>query len=430
MRTRYTKPFFVSSMGYFGRLMCLKSIRVTAGESLSLAIAGWARISQLRKPIPISPVLDVTVFFTPYRRVIGATTWNAFLLEGKDTSTTIGTRAISTTGGSYLRCTGHGSLSGTVSKLVVDPYDMVWNRYFRNPTDSNGVTVGSLASATAQIREFGYHCCHLPNIWTSGVVSEVTAGDYRISLVDTDKIDLLLLADKKSTLKTERQREFYSKRYPDLMKQVWGSYVNEDTEVSQAPELVFRKRFEFSGQDVNVTTANEAGQVSGKAFLQIGLNIPKKFYAEHGTLQIYVLVRPRPVHVGEVSSLLDKIAEPTYAQLAGDPDIIRNTPPVSLTAAEVFAGSSDTTTLGTIPSHQYHRYEGSVIHGRFADVSGFPYFNNTINSFNSAHYSDDNMFNSFFASLEMAHWQLYASCLAVVDTFIPEVTSSIFAGTK
>jgi len=40
MRSQYIKSFFVSSMGYFGRLMCLKSIPVTAGESISISLGG------------------------------------------------------------------------------------------------------------------------------------------------------------------------------------------------------------------------------------------------------------------------------------------------------------------------------------------------------------------------------------------------------
>jgi len=200
-------------LGKIGRLQCLHSIPVIAGESVAVEADVVTRLAGLRKYAVMTPQVDIFGFFTPYRHVDSE--WPNFLLAGTDELTTFGTHDLGTA--EETECLGIGTATGTVSKFYPITYIQTWNEYFRDPTTITDILPddwfvdGASVEALSADRVFGKACCHLPEYWNTGVnENQVNDTDKRFALVDTDKIDVLLLAETKARYESEIRKDWES----------------------------------------------------------------------------------------------------------------------------------------------------------------------------------------------------------------------------
>lgn len=431
-RCSYDLDHFSFQVGRIGQLQTVSCIPVVAGDSMEMNLDAVVKLSPLRRPMMLDTMVDLFAFFVPHRHIYGSN-WVDFIKAGYDESVTLGTDTI---GNQDISCLGYKLTASTAyPRWLTRGNILIWNNYFRDPS---GTATDLAAKATnywtnnignSVEPKYGPICMQPKRLINSGLEGTVDDSDRKVSLTDTNtKFSLTDFALQQARLKTETKRDFFAQaRYRDVLNNTFGSYV--DYNIDERPELVAHSKSWLSGYDVEGTDAASLGSVVGRAVSLARLNFPRKFFAEHGTLWIMALLRFPAVYSIETHYLVKK-AEPTYAQIAGDPDIINGTAPSSLTIADLTDASSSTS-LGLYPYAQWYREQPHITHPDYVNNTGWP-FNDL-----SAPTARDSMvkvlpgqLDDIFSTLQLQHWQMNAKVDLKAQRFIPDPRLSIFAGTR
>ena len=420
-RNSYDLSHWSHTCGSIGCLQTLSVIPVVAGDTFNIDLASVFRLSPLRRNLAADAVVDLFAFFVPHRHIY--TNWVDFMKEGYDEAQTLGTRSISS--GYPIACVGqYLPESTTAPKWIIDGYLNIFNRYFKHPSDTDKIYSDLLSSAEYE-RLYGLACCYQKAIWNTGVTqSQITSADTQYT-VSGSVVELQDFALQMARLESEAQRDYFGVRYADLIQKVYGG--NPTTDADPRPTLLMRNTSWLSGYDVDGTDASGLGISTSKATGNFNLQIPHRFFDEHGTIWIMALVRFPSIVTTERHYLVSK-PEPTYAQIAGDPSIISKSKPVDVVSSDFFHDGVSTV-LNKIPHSQWYRYQPNYVHNNFKTVTGHPFIN-TPGSTWSAYYAASDFYDACFQSLQMKHWQAF--CHISVDALrvIPDPRSSIFAGTN
>lgn len=426
-RTQYDLSHWSMKTGAIGSLQTLSCIKVVAGDSMSLDASLVFRLSPLRRNLYLDAVVDLFAFYVPDRHVYGQN-WVDFMKAGFDEAVTLGTDTLAVQTANNYNCFGAPLSQGTAyPRWATRPYVQIWNRYFRDPTDVAGLLSESYFTGTPTAAEanYGLKTCHIKRIWNCANLTTLTSADYTLPAQAAGEVDLYALAALKGRLRTESARDWFATRYNDLLKHTFDSTVNIDAD--QRPELVMRSRQWLSGYDVDGTDDATLGNFSGKAAGVMHLNFPTRFFPEHGSLWIMGLVRFPAIVINEYNYLYSK-AEPTYAQIAGDPDIIRRSKPVSLNGNEL---SLANVVVGDTPHSQWFREQPSTVHEDYYVTAGHPFLNlNSATVRNDFVYIPQTQYDEVFKTLQLKHWNCQGHLKLTANRFIPDVRESIFAGTE
>ena len=322
-RNVYDLSHFAMQCGQIGSLQGISTIPVVAGDSMELDLEGVFRLSPLRRNLYIDVQVDLFAFYVPYRQLYS--NWTDFIKQGTDESVTLGTHTVHATQPNF--CCGTKLAQGaTVPSWIMDGYTKIWNRYFKDPTDDTGdIDETEFTGGNANKNLYGVPCCHQPRLWNSGIYTETDSTDREVSAAGS-VVDLTDFAKQQGRYKSELKREWFAQRYSDVMQEIFGTYASTDQD--ERPTLLAHTKSYLSGYDVDGTGDTNLGSYSGKATGLSGLKFPMKHFNEHGVIFIQALLRFPPVHY-EYLHYLVKQSEPTYKQIAGDPDIIANEPPMA-----------------------------------------------------------------------------------------------------
>lgn len=426
-RVNYDLSHWSMKVGAIGSLQTLSVVPVVAGDSFALDAACVFRLSPLRRNLYLDCVVDLFAFYIPYRHIYGDD-WISFMKSGYDEAVTLGTDTIGTPTDGKLECAGLKCQVGDpLPRWLTRGYVQIWNRYFRDPSDVAGLRAENyfVASATQAELDYGFNCAHLKRIWNSAILSTLNSSDYSLPLTGGE-VDLYTLAALQGRLKTETSRDWFATRYQDILKHSWGTTVNIDAD--KRPELIMRTRQWLSGYDVDGTDDATLGLYSGKAATVANLKFPRKFFPEHGSLWIMGLLRFPPIHEDETHYLVTH-PEPTYAQISGDPDVIRRSAPVDLQNGDIFVDFTGAS-LGLTPHSQWYREHPYNCHRLYIDAgAGHPFLNFSPTSRNASIYVTQSMYDEVFQSLQLKHWNAQCYINLQADRFIPDPRKSIFAGT-
>lgn len=428
-RQLYSLDHYTMKTGAIGSLQTLSVIPIVAGDSIELDAGIVTRLSPLRRNSYLDLMIDIFCFFVPHRHIYG-TDWVTYMKAGIDEGTTFGTDSMQTD--ANLWCCGlYHSANIALPKWLPEGYMQIWNRYFKDPTqaDSAVTELGTLA-ASSPILKYGKPCCHLKRIWNTGVVDNKTTADYRVALTDTNTtLDLYDFAAMQGRLQTEQSRDWYALRYQDVLQHAWKAGAGLNIDADQRPELIARTSQWLSGHDVDGTDDATLGRYSGKMVGMARISFPYKFFHEHGALWLMMLVRYPPIYATETHYLVVK-SEPTYKQIAGDPDVLRREQPVTILASDMFHGN-DSTDLGKIPYGNWYREQPNMCHFDYVNSAGHPFINpGPIGSRAAAVYIADTLYDSVFLTTQLKHWNCQGYIAVDAKRFIPTPESSIFAGTQ
>lgn len=433
-RHHYPLPHFSMKTGAIGSLQTLSVRPVVAGDSYSMDAKFVFRFSPMRRNLYMDAQVDLAVFFVPHRHIYAANSagsrWPDFMLAGTDEGITLGTDQLAAT--AVLSCVGYNQFgTATSPRWLTRGYMQIYRNYYAEPSDTTAQALAdnyftTLTAGDAKLA-YGLPCCHIKRLINTPLPSTLTSADYSLPL-SGGEVNLYELAALKGRLKSETRRDWFALRYRDLMNNVYGSKgVNIDAD--QRPMLVMRKTQWLSGYDVDGTDAATLGTYSGKAAGLASISFPKKFFPEHGTLWVMALVRFPQVVVNEFNYLASK-AEPTYAQIAGDPDIVRRTAPVAVNTNEIIAGGSSVS-LGNIPHSQWYREQPHLVHNDYLVSSGHPFLNlNTASTRTQVVYIAHDLYDDVFMTTQLKHWNCQGRIDLDCNSFVPPPEESIFAGTE
>lgn len=404
--------------GKIGQLQTLTNIPVVAGDSISLNYEGLFRLAALRRNLYMDVNVGLYIFYVPHRHVYS--NWDDFIKQGTDEAITLGTQSITD---GPVRCTGF-YLVGAVPTWTLVPYVNIWNRYFRDPTDDAELAATYFQGTLGVSRDTGVNCNHLKKAWNTGVKAEVDSSDKNVSTAG-DVMDLTDFAKQQGRLKSEIVRERFAQRYYDVLKGTWKAGVNIDAD--QRPELVASQTHWLSGYDVDATDTSSLGSYAGKAASVLNINMPMKFFPEHGSLMVMALLRFPPVHQQEAHYLTLQ-DEPTYNVIAGDPNIIINEEPIEYQPDDFFINGVAGTSIGKIPhSFWYREHPNRAV---IANEAGTPFLDSAWTTKADVTLINPDNYDEVFTTAQARHWQVQARCSVLAKRWIPGVKSSIFAGTR
>ena len=413
----YDLGHFSFQVGQIGSLQTLSTIPVIAGDSMALDLTGVFRLSPLRRNLTVDAKVDIFAFYIPYRHIYGDD-WIDFIKQGVDETVIFDT--VNLGGANFYSCYGAPYI-GVVPKWLVTGYNRIWNRYFRHPTDVlSEKTDTDISTLDAN---YGYETAYLPTIWNTPIDATVDSSDYEVASATV--VSLLDIAQQQARLKTERRRDFYSVRYNDVLARTFGSGVNIDAD--ERPELVMRSPAWLSGYDVDGTADATLGTYSGKAAGIMSMRIPKKFFPEHGTLWIMAAVRFPPVHENE-AHYLTQVTQPTYAEIAGDPDVLAKEPPHIVDLNNHFVSGGHLADAGQAPFGQWYRQHPSNVHWLYRGVTGFSFISGTLTTKNNTRYIVRSEYDDVFQNTSLGHWQCQTRIECHAARTVPPVEASIFAG--
>lgn len=431
-RYPYDLSHYSFMAGKVGRLMTLTNIPVIAGDSMGVNVAGAVRMSPLRRDLSLDAMIDLFAFFVPHRHVYGED-WISFIRDGIDETVTFDTTTITVANEPHYL--GFNGVNGAIPLWYVSGYNRIWNRYFRVPngglnelpTDNSAASLQS----TSEGRLYGQLCARLKTFPTSGHGGTDTTADDNsfVAPVDgtTATISLAAFDRQRAHFKSELERYWFGRRYTDVLERHFGGFANADAD--ERPTLLMRDSQWISGYDVDGSADANLGQYAGKAATIMDINVPTRFYPEHGVLWVMALVRFPTIFELEIPYHL-RHPQLDYERASGDPDIVGAREPHTVLRNELFNGvsSTDTTTLGLHPYGQWYRYQPSAIHHRFDQLSGFPFLNYVPTTQIAAQYHQEGDYDNVFATTQLGHWRSQMRVNAMVRRVTPGPLSSIYTG--
>lgn len=424
-RTTYNLGHYSMHAGQLGRLSCLSVIPIVAGDSMSINLDGVFRLSPLRRNLTVDCTVDLFAFYVPHRQIYGSD-WTDMVKEGVDTATTLSAGPTFTVTQKYLgQPSGWDKDPAVATPLwLIAGYNRIWNRYFRHPSDHNELSdtaelTGAIPSA------FGRNCCYQKSITTTPLF----AGDIPASgdreVASATVLDLIDLAQTKAKYKTEIELAWFTQRYSDIMERKYGGAAN--TEADQRPTLIARQSKYMSGYDVDGTDDASLGSYSGKAASIQNFRIPRKYFAEHGTLYIMCLLRFPFIHDSE-AHFLSTIAQPSYKEIMGDPVITAEEEPFLATSKQFFPQNNSSANIGYIPYGQWWRTHPSYVHENYDDLNGFPFLHDHPTTEIEAVYHEDTDYSPIFQTTQLGQFQSQCRIEVMASRVIPPTTTSIMAG--
>lgn len=424
-RVPYNLDSWSMMCGAIGSLMTMQVVPVIAGDSMKVDYTGVFRLSPLRRQMYLDCKIDLYAFYVPYRHIYGQD-WIDFMLAGQDEGVALGTDTVSAV--DNVTCLGRFiSMGSTVPRWLDRGYVQIWNRYFRDPSDVGGIVAEDFFDNNGSdwINYWGLPCCHLKRLWNCALLDTLTTADYRLAL-NGGEVDLYELSQLQGRLKTEQDRDWFSIRYADLMRHTFSSN-NVNIDADKRPELVMHSETWLSGKDVNANDQAALGTWTGKSAGVASLNVPWKFFPEHGTLWIMGLLRFPAIH-SRYKHYLEIAAEPTYQEISGDPNIIARHEPMECNQQDYFDGGADVD-LGQIPYAQWYREQPDAVHYYYENIAGHPFITELPGTRTATIYIDHDDYDSVFQTLTMKHWQSQAYVAIEAKRFVPDPKASIFAGT-
>lgn len=423
-RTPHDLSHFCFTSGAIGRLKVLDTVPVIAGDSIEINALGAMRLSPLRRGLAVDTKCDVFTFYMPHRFVYGNDVWTKFLKDGVAATPlpTIAAPAPQGVGSAVTNFLGvNPGIGQTIPKWLWFTYASIWNNYFKAPwmSDQN-VGLTSLDSLPIETKYDGLQCCHLKTIW-SAPLNPNTALTKNLA-ISGGNLDIMSLTAAQANLHTEQERTAFMQRYRDIVKD-FGGKAPIDSDIR--PQLLMRSDFWGSGYDVDGTDQSSLGQFSGRVQQSFQHQVPRFYVPEHGVLMTVMLVRFPPTCAWENHYLVNKGAH-TYADLAGDPVVVGNYPPIDTDLRAIFTNSGYTTKLKLAQS-QWYRYHPSRVDYRYNDLQGFPFLTAPTNPTSEGLQAlvNSSQYDNVFQTLQLGQWNAQMKFNVTVYRSLPFARDSI-----
>ena len=322
-------------------------------------------------------------------------------------------------------------------------YDHVLNHFgypelaYYEPTNT------TLSDVIREERRYGRRCARLPQQWNTGLPEANYTND-QFGSVDTSggSFDLLDVAQATAQMKTEIDRDWFTKRYRDHIGDTFGA-GGISIDADQRPELLLHDSVHLSGYDVDLTSLDGAGQTTGKSAGMFNIRMPNKYFNEHGTVWVMALVRFPAVMQQDRHYLTSNVLD--YKNIAGDPRIIDVMPPIEYSIGDVASTTEQTTSIGMRAFADWYRWQPNNIHNDFHDEmifnnsesgDGYPFIDgNAINWQNQNEIAYDahqenglNGYDGYFQSTRLGHWNCISRINVGAKRIIPPASKSINAG--
>lgn len=451
--------------GYIGVGRVMDVYDVVPGDSLQLEYTGAIRLSPMRRSLALDLNFTMVTFFVPWRHVYGRKVWETWI-GGDDPARTLpdpfsniadypvseadahwmaGYRAhrywlallwiwdnylrdphgdvdlrdkLTTYGGSPVLSAP--TASGTKNYKLTDPQIML--AAAAKSHGNNGTAYGRVAGPTPPGIQYRIPICQLQQTRTVFARHPETTDIQNLG-INSNKLNLPELEEAKALLELDRRRQWYGRRYTELMSNLFGSKLSNEEEYK--PELLGRTVAWSSGYDIDATDSGGLGSNSGKGYVAIRHSISRKFFLEHGCVITLALPRFPLVPLDEIPYLLGA-PNPSWLDYGGQASLVATQPPVNVNYGQlgVLGG---THSLGYWPYGQEWRHHHDIVDPRFGDLQGYP-FPELPGLGVSRVWCNPGAHDSVFQTQQLRHWHSQLMVNAKRFSALPGEDASIFAG--
>ena len=451
-RSHYSPTTLAFPTLKIGRIRVIQQIPVCALDSISLAMALKIRMATLRRASVLSPVMTLAAFYTPMRHIYD--NWVTFITEGikEDENLATWTNNSDHNIEFFGQHVPNEHSFATIPAHSFRPYNKIWNRYFRLPTDDHARgalgSEGGLAGAgygvigdddlladDADTLKYGYPACQLPTVWNSGIHNYSVNESDRDVPTTGNVLDVVALQQIKARYGSLQERAFFAAtdRYTDIMKAVYGtktSHINIDAD--ERSELLSMSDNYLGSQDTPIVDTSSAGKSTGQGYGEMMFGFPKKFFPEHGIITIMAVLRYPQIMTGETNPIMSK-ANPSYKELANDPRIMGNEPPEVLNPIDWFTQIAAFTSgdWGTVPfGQQFRTLPQGIVDSSYDELDGFPFLDaSSLVRARNVFYCDPSSYDKIFqAPNQLGHAQVATENQWSIERLTPEAMDSIFVG--
>lgn len=275
----------------------------------------------------------------------------------------------------------------------------------------------------------------------NGPSFDISDGDTRIDLHDFVR-------------NQEAYRQYYDmfiggRRYSEIMKNIYNSRVNEDSE--SKPTCIGDLNFWMNSSNTRITDSQGAGSSIGENISKFNFKVKPRFYPEHGTILIVGTNRFKNVaHYERNNFLKGPLRGPSQmnSDLFFNHGDMRTTKMEEVDESDLFDTSTATSGYANItgrgkfrkqlPGGWQHKYINNKVHRRYDRLKGYPFndYSTATSTQTDANpqanqyspFVNEFQYNKVFNDDKLLQWQTRAMCKVFAKRPIPDADSSIYGG--
>jgi hypothetical protein len=342
--------------GKVGRVNCLRQTMLRPGETVKPRISGTVKMESLRERDSLRMNAHLFMFLTPIRWLWSS--WPDFIKEGPNTALYPPSSSVA----DPVHVGIGGNPTMTIFDWYTDNYLRVYNEWFKWPeaadatsVDADGNKAVPLPSAFSRVRDSA---------------DPDNAGDAQVS--SATNFDVRTLAQQQAIFARAMDSEVLSfERYQALLSSMFGA--DGSREVDQVPILIDDVETGVDPREMPATDGASLGTWQSIYDFDIDHTFGNITAPEHSILSVFLVVRFASVHEDDTDPLAAAVGTPDWAELVGDPRILKATPPQQVTNRELF-GTNLAGALGYLPAGWRWRTGVNLVGPRVDARNSFPIY--------------------------------------------------------
>ena len=321
-------------------------VPIIAGDSLGFSIAGTLRMNALRRPLPFDIRCDLYGFYVPYRYTYGDSFLEFLRTAGESTNPFQQTanQKTWTTDQPWVM-----QWPGTVPIHTVSDTCEIWNHFFRDT--QQGELVPTIEPDESH-RQWGPLCGNIAS-WETSTTNEQEGTIGNVNAVTSGNNTVFHITQTFTAAREYRRAQLQhalGERTEDIHRRIWGRLP---TLADERPQYLKHSERWLSSHDIVGTAGITFAETSARLVTGARLRIPRSYFAEHGQVYFFMLLRPR-VQWKKSRQFLDRTNNMTYDQMAGDPQAAVQAP-LQVHTQDFWSDGNGSDAMGYVPWYNWYR---------------------------------------------------------------------------
>ena len=325
-----------------GRLITLARVNVLPGDSLSIRLNTRVLFAKLRRNAGISLIWETFGFYSPWRWTYGDSFVTAATAGWSTAQTWATSKSYSQDAdNSWAQIRGQ-----SMPKHIPDSYAETIDHYFKEPHQA-AVTVDNVIQDKDDQR-YGYLCWQTRDSWET---SHNWADSHDEQNVIASSGSMLDTAKYLKTGRDNQLRTWDAVRAEDIYRATYGGNLAAESQKRPIHLHYERQPIRLNAQQIDPLDVQQIAQAQAGG----SVNIPRRYYPEHGTIYIYGLARVKPTYWESIDFLDQQTHFANAKNTFGHP-VGASEKPKQIQLIDMFHDVSGSTEAGYAPHYAwYHR---------------------------------------------------------------------------
>lgn len=385
----------VLKTGDIGNVNVLRQQLLCPGEMINTRISGRVMLEALRERETLSIHAHLATFLTPLRWL--EPNWTDYVKEGPDSLSSYATIA-----SNDLHPYGIGAygLGVSMPDFWRQACFRVYNEWYKWPEDPDLTNWPVPVGPPGVPLSAAWNRCRYQ-------IAPDDSGDYEAAAGTV--LDVRDLAEKQARFRSAIERDVLSyNRYMELISEMFGA--SGSREVDQVPRMVDETEIGVNPRELPATDSAGLGDWQSIYDFGVDHDIRGITTPEHAVLTYVLLLRFKPVIESRNPFAVEDVG---WADMVGDPEILRNQRPQNVRIKDV-ASDNSATSLGYLPSGWRWRTGFDVVGTRIDAADSFPMMQQPTTQANA---KDASRINDAFRSSALGDY--------IVDLYFDEPSRNI-----